>query len=53
MHAVNFAFCFELILDDFFGYNQPKIVLFNKIELLEGNCCAFLEGHHFLLSNLI
>ena len=52
MHADNFAFCFQLIHDDFFcGQNKRNIILFNKIELLEGKCCAFFEGHHILLSN--
>ena len=37
----------------FFGQNQPNIILFNKIELLEGKCCAFFEGHHIFPSNLV
>ena len=39
----------------FCGQNQANnfTILFNKIELLEGKCCAFFEGHHILLSNLV
>ena len=33
--------------------NQLKIILFNKIELLQGKCCTFFEGDLILLLNQV